>query len=95
MSDRQISLEERYVEVEHLIDDAEGEIEHFEQEIQAIDENIEKIKATFKKWDMEEETDVSVAKLNISKEVYQYIIDGWNYELNELKDERYRMEGIL
>ena len=95
MSDRRISLEEHYAEVEHLIDDAKSEIDYFEQEIQAIDENIEKIRSTCKKWDMDGELDELLLKVNRSKDVYQYIIDGWYGELDDLKSELYRLEGIL
>ena len=95
MKDYKIAMEERYTEIGYLIDEVEGEIDYFEQEIQAVNENIKKLKRTFKKWDIEHEVDESVAKLNIAKEEYQYIIDGWNIELDNLKGELYRLEEML
>lgn len=89
------AMVERISEIEHLMNAAQSEIDHFEQEIMAIDDNIKKLKSTFKKWDIEHEADESVAKLNIAKEEYRYIIDGWDIELEELKSEKRRMEGIL
>lgn len=89
------AMVERITEIEHLINVAKSEIDYFEQEIMAIDENIEKLKSTFKKWDIEHETDESAAKINIAKEEYRYIIEGWDIELEELKAEKRRLEGIL